>query len=300
MAHGAASERPLVGLSLMPGDDFRQAAYPLFEAGEVEILEWSFDVGWGPAGVPAWARLLIDAYAESDRLLGHGVTLSPFSGAWQPRHERWLARLAGECRERSYRHVSEHFGFMTAGDFEDGAPLPVPMTPSVLALGRERLLRLADVTGRPVGLENLAFAFGLDDVRGQGELLGRLLDQVDGFLVLDLHNLYCQVANFGQEPERLLESYPLDRVRELHVSGGSWSTPSVPGAAAVRRDTHDQAVPEEVFALVDLALARCARVEAVILERLDGTLGDPVEAEQLRRDYRRLAALVQGTAHAGG
>jgi uncharacterized protein (UPF0276 family) len=300
MAHGAASERPLVGLSLMPGDDFRQAAYPLFEAGEVEILEWSFDVGWGPAGVPAWVRLLIDAYAESDRLLGHGVTLSLFSGAWQPRQEQWLARLEGECRERSYRHVSEHFGFMTAGGFEDGAPLPVPMTPSVLALGRERLLRLADVTGRPVGLENLAFAFGLDDVRGQGELLGGLLDQVDGFLVLDLHNLYCQAANFGQEPERLLESYPLDRVRELHVSGGSWSTPSVPGAAAVRRDTHDGAVPEEVFALADLALARCGRVEAVILERLDGTLGDPAEAEQLRRDYRRLAALVQGTARAGG
>lgn len=300
MAHGADNARPHLGLSLMPGDDFRRAVYPLFEAGEVEILEWSFDMGWGPAGIPAWARLLLDAYAQSDRLLGHGVSLGLLSGAWHPHQERWLASLGDECRERSYRHVSEHFGFMSAASFGYGAPLPVPSTPSVLALGRERLQRLADVAGRPVGLENLALAFGLDDVRGQGELLDRLLDHVDGFLVMDLHNLYCQVVNFGQEPDRLLDAYPLERVRELHVSGGSWSMPSLPGAVAVRRDTHDAAVPDEVFALVDMALARCAHVEAVILERLDGTLDGPGEAEQLRRDYRCLAALIQGTEHAHG
>jgi hypothetical protein len=40
---------PWVGLSLMMESDFFHAAQPLFEAGEVEVLEWSFDMGWALA-----------------------------------------------------------------------------------------------------------------------------------------------------------------------------------------------------------------------------------------------------------
>ena len=50
------TSRPLVGVSLMLEDDFARAAYPLFDMGEIEILEWSFDVGWPPANVSLQAR----------------------------------------------------------------------------------------------------------------------------------------------------------------------------------------------------------------------------------------------------
>ena len=288
---------PLIGLSLMLGDDVRLATYPLFEAGEVELVEWSFDGSFGSYQLPVWAEALLETYARNGRLLGHGVELSLLSGQWTERQERWMKCFEAEQARRSYRHISEHFGFMSAGDFAPGAPLPVPMTPEALTLGRDRLQRLAEIAGRPIGLENLAFAFGQDDVRGQGEFLDRLLDPIDGFLLLDLHNLYCQAANFDIEPDRLLDWYPLDRVRELHVSGGSWSESTV-SSQAIRRDTHDAEVPEPVFKLLPLALARCPGVEAVIFERLEGTVSTPGAAEQLRRDYRRIAELVR--KHADG
>ena len=81
------AERPLIGLSLMLEDDFLRAALPLFEAGEVEVLEWSFDVGWGLPALPAWAEELLACYSDQGRLLGHGVTYSALSGV-QPRSTR--------------------------------------------------------------------------------------------------------------------------------------------------------------------------------------------------------------------
>src|SRR4029453_13258630 len=56
------AERPLVGLSLMLEEDFLRAALPLFEAGEIEVLEWSFDVGWGLPALPTWADELLACY----------------------------------------------------------------------------------------------------------------------------------------------------------------------------------------------------------------------------------------------
>jgi hypothetical protein len=45
-------------------------------------------------------------------------------------------------------------------------------------------------------LENLALSFSVDDVKHQGEFLEKLVEPVNGFLILDLHNLYCQSHNF--------------------------------------------------------------------------------------------------------
>jgi uncharacterized protein len=127
--------------------------------------------------------------------------------------------------------------------------------------------------------------------------LEELLQPVNGFLVLDLHNLYCQVHNFGR-PSRylrsraaadLLASYPLQRVRELHVSGGSWSGVN----SQIRRDTHNGAVPEEVFDLLTLALERCPQVEVVIFERMGNTLTDESEVEGFRKDFYRIKERVR-------
>src|SRR5687768_7359343 len=113
-----------VGLMLAPAEDFREAALPLFEEGIVGALEWSVDMGWGPAGIPPWARALLDAYSEADRLYGHGVEMSLLSADSSARQERWLERLRREVKERRFVHFSEHYGFMTAGRFTDGTPLP--------------------------------------------------------------------------------------------------------------------------------------------------------------------------------
>ena len=277
-----------VGLNLHAHDDFRAASLPLFEAGQVEILEYSFDTGW--AGEPEWLTQLVNYYSDSKLLLGHGVQFSALSGKDHPQQERWLEHLRREVERRNYTHISEHFGFMTTASFHDSAPLPVPRSRRTLELGRARLTMLREVAGVPIGLENLAFAFGPHDVREQGAFLDELLAPSDGFLLLDLHNIFCQMFNFDIRADALLDLYPLQRVRELHVSGGSWSQFEF---GKFRRDTHDGAVPEEVYDLVAIALERCPNVESVIFERLGGTMPSEDLRASFREDYRRLRELVR-------
>src|SRR5262245_58360081 len=145
--------RPWIGIALMPEPEFLASAHSLFAEGLVDVLEWSFDVGWPPALVPAWATELIDYFAAAGRLLGHGVSYSPLSAGDGRRQEEWLASFRKEIVARRYLHVSEHFGFASASNFHQSAPLPVPRCQAALELGRERLSRLADLTEVPVGLE---------------------------------------------------------------------------------------------------------------------------------------------------
>lgn len=280
------------GLSLMLEDAFLQASLPLFEDGAVDALEWSFDVGWGRDALPAWAESLLDDYSRSGNLIGHGVTFSPLSGEWTDRTQWWIEQLQAELHKRRYLHISEHFGFMAAGDFHKCAPLPVPLTESTLRLGRERLRVLADIAHCPVGLENLALALGMRDVMEQGIFLRGLLEPVDGFLVLDLHNLYCQMMNFGCTAAEILSTYPLERVREMHISGGSWMEATTVRGTPIRRDTHDEDVPDAVFDLLAETLPQCPGTEVVIFERLGPSLADPATHEGMRKDFLRMKSII--------
>ncbi|MBX7082900.1 MAG: DUF692 domain-containing protein [Nannocystaceae bacterium] len=271
-----------IGLSLMLEDAWREAALPLFERGDVDALEWSFDQAWRRP-LPSWAAALLDHYAAADRLWGHGVTMSPGSVDAGDRHEAWLQRLQHELPQRRLRGVSEHFGFMVAGAIDLGAPLPLPDGPGARAVLRRNLARLAAVAGVPVGIENLALALCRDDAWQQGPMLADVLAHVDGYLVLDLHNLWCQLVNFELDPLATLQRYPLQRARCIHVSGGSWW-----GEARFRRDTHDDEIPEPVLALLQQAVPLCPALEVVVIERLGETLvGHP---DALQRDLERVRA----------
>ncbi len=286
-------DKPRLGLSLMPTDDFQQASLPLFQKDRVDALEWSFDFTWNGVSIEPWAKELLDAYSSAHALTGHGVNLSTLSARLSHRQEDWLKNAREEFKKRKYVHASEHFGFSEAGPIKHGAPLAVPMNKESLSKGKEMMKRYADATGCPVGLENLAFAFSLDDVKKQGEFINELISCVDGFLLLDLHNIFCQIANFGVSELELLNSYPLSKVREIHLSGGSWS-PSVSGKrAAVRRDTHDDGVPQEVFNLSALALKMCPNIEFVILERLGNTMFDLDQQEEFRDDFESIEQILE-------
>ena len=123
-----------------------------------------------------------------------------------------------------------------------------------------------------------------------------VLEREDDFIVLDVHNLYCQTENFNLEPDAALAQYPVSRVREIHVSGGSY-LPAWPQAPeeTVRCDTHDAAVPEPVFDLLARALGRFSNVQAVIFERLGGTMRTDADADAFGRDYLRVKRIVEAS-----
>src|SRR6185295_16788074 len=173
----------------------------------------------------------------------------------------------------------------------EGAPMPVPFCDGALEIGRERLRALRERARVPIGLENLALAFSRTDVESQGAFVDSLLADADSFVVLDLHNLWCQSVNFGIAAGDLLRSWPLSRVRELHLSGGRWSALRS-DVKPFRRDTHDSAIPAEVLALLPIALASCPNAEVVIVERLGETLASREDEASFAEDVRRVREAV--------
>ncbi|WP_243900110.1 multinuclear nonheme iron-dependent oxidase [Hymenobacter defluvii] len=278
-------------------DHLLAAALPLLEAGQVEAVEWSFDTLFDGRQLPNWFAELLTAYGEQGRLIGHGVYYSLLSGRWTPEQAQWLEQLRLLAARFHFDHITEHFGSFTGQNFHTGAPLPVPYTAATLRLGQDRLLRVADACQCPVGLENLAFAYSLEEVQRHGEFLEKLLAPVNGFLILDLHNLYCQLHNFNLSTDSLLALYSLHRVREIHISGGSWEYSQVEQGRQIRRDTHDEAVPDEVFALLERTIPQCPQLKYVVLEQLGTGLRTEASQHQFRQDFQRMAAIVEASRH---
>jgi len=283
--------RPWVGISLMPEADFIESALPLFQNSEIDVIEWSFDTLKSNRKEPEWLSILLNDYSKNGRLIGHGVRYSLLDARWGANQTKWLQQLSKTIKKYNYRHITEHFGFMTSSNFHKGAPLPVPLNKTTLAIGQDRLKRLQNVAGLNVGIENLAFAFSEKQVKEQGEFLEKLIMPINGFLILDLHNIWCQSVNFKIDALALIKSYPLNKVKEIHVSGGSWATVST-SKNKVRRDTHDEAVPKQVFDLLKQALPLCKNLECVIFERLGNTITTLEDKRQFIKDFRKIKKIV--------
>ena len=269
------------------------AALPLFESEKVAAIEWSFDTLYKVADIPTWFVELLQTFSKEKRLIGHGIYFSLFSGAWTKEQQNWLEHLSKVSRAFHFDHITEHFGFMTGENFHQGAPISIPFTTSTLSIGQDRLKRIYNACYCPVGIENLAFSYSIDEVKRHGDFLSKLVAPVNGFIILDLHNLYCQSKNFDIPVDEMLELYPLDLVREIHISGGSWEDSVVKPGFRIRRDTHDEAVPAEVFELLRMIMPRCSRLKYVVLEQLSMGLETQNKQERFRLDFEQMDDIIQ-------
>lgn len=286
--------KPLLGLSLMPEPEFVSAILPLLQANKIDVFEWSFDTAFD-SEEPEWLSNLLDFYSSNDRLLGHGVYYSLFDAKWTIRQNEWLEKLKIEVQKRNYNHVTEHFGFMNTENFHQGIPLPVSLNSKTLQIGVDRISRLQDALDVPVGIENLAFAFSVNDVKEQGDFLNQLTESVGGFLLLDLHNIYCQSQNFGVNLKDLIDSYPLEKVQEIHLSGGSWQESIYSKNKLIRRDTHDDSIPEEVFLVLPYVFSKCKNLKNIIIERLGNTMNTDDEKLNFINDYHKVLRIIEET-----
>lgn len=231
--------------------------------------------------------------------VAHGVGYSVGTDARidAPRRRQWLERVAEDHRTFRFRWWTDHLGVTVANGHALTLPLPLPMDAGAAAVVRRRLREMQRVVPR-VGVENSAQYFVVGDPLDEPAFLRRILRARGFHLLLDLHNVHTMAVNLGFDARewlaRAVRERVLDRVVEIHLSGGSSSDPSwLPSRRELRLDAHDSSVPEEVWALLAEALPRCRRLRGVTLERMEGTLADadvPAFREELVRLRRMLEA----------
>lgn len=224
--------------------------------------------------------------------VAHGVGFSLGTARRDPeRDERWLRRIRADHAIFGFEWYTDHLGVTLLDGHELALPLPLPMTDGAAVLVRRSLARLQGAVP-DVGFENSTFYYHLGDPLDEPAWIARALAAPRTHLLLDLHNVHTTAENAGFDPREYLARAPLEKVVEIHVSGGSTSEEGwLPSRRRMRLDSHDGAVPEEVWRLLEAVLPRCPNLRGVTLERMEGTVGEadvPLLREELLRARRSL------------
>jgi uncharacterized protein (UPF0276 family) len=89
------------------------------------------------------------------------------------------------------------------------------------------------------------------------QFLDAVCREADCDLLLDINNIHVNAVNHGFDAAQFLAGVPSARVRQLHLAGHSRQ-----GQLLI--DTHDQPVPEPVWALYRQAVTRFGAVPVMI------------------------------------
>jgi uncharacterized protein (UPF0276 family) len=222
----------------------------------------------------------------------HGVSLGLASTV--PVEPRRLDRIARLIEATGAESWSEHLAFVRGGGIEIGHLAAPPRNEALVEGACRNLERAVQIVGCAPQVENIATlvvppASRLDEA----EWIERIVCGAGVRLLLDLHNLYANAVNFGDDPHSLLCRLPLERVNVVHLSGGRW----IDGPDGARRllDDHLHDIPPEVFALLS-ELGRLAPQSVTIVIERDGRF-PPIARLLEQLDIAR-AALAAGRAAA--
>jgi uncharacterized protein (UPF0276 family) len=95
------------------------------------------------------------------------------------------------------------------------------------------------------------------------DYFAKMMDQADCGMLLDAAHLGVYQLVTGHRPKDGLDGFPLDRVVEIHVAGG---TPFTSGGRTFVDDDHNPEVLPATWEILDAVLPRAANLKAVVFE----------------------------------
>jgi uncharacterized protein (UPF0276 family) len=233
---------------------------------------------------------VLDALREHLPVALHGVSLN--LGGADPLDEEYLASLAGLVRNAAPPVVSDHLCWtgVEGRNLHDLAPLP--HTEEALRHVAGRIRAVQDRLGRRIAVENVSsYLRFADDGMSEWEFLVGVAEEADCGILLDVNNVYVNAWNHGFDARRYLDAIPPARVLQIHLAGHSQS-------GALRIDTHDYPICDEVLELYALAIRRLGPVSTLVEwdDRLPDLDGLEAEAERVRGVLARALEEEHGAA----
>jgi uncharacterized protein len=226
----------------------------------------------------------------------HGTGAGLASAA--PVEEKLLAKMARLVEMVQPEAWSEHLAFVRGGGCEIGHLAAVPRNAVTVENTAANVARARRIVGMTPLVENIATLIAPPaSSMTEAEWLSGVAVAADAPLLLDLHNLYANDANFGGDreaaPLSALRQLPLERVRTVHIAGGHWISAGRNSSERRLLDDHLHPVPDAVFSMLEELAALAPQPLTVVLER-DGAyppMGDLLLELQLAR-----AAMRRGRA----
>ena len=211
------------------------------------------------AGGPPHAQLgkLRQDYALSI----HGVGLS--IGSMQPLDRTHLARLKILCDRYEPESFSEHLAWSSHDTVFMNDLLPLPYTETMLARVAEHVDAVQETLRRQMLLENPAtYLLFEESTLEETEFLAEVVKRTGCGLLLDVNNVFVASTNHNMDPRAYLARFPLQWVREIHLSGHSETSDDQ--GAPLLIDSHDTPVKDPVWALYEDVIASTGPVATLI------------------------------------
>jgi uncharacterized protein (UPF0276 family) len=200
----------------------------------------------------------LDLLRRNFPLIPHGLAMS--LGSAEGLDDRYVKNYANLVQRLNPPWCSEHIAFTRAGGIDIGHLAPLPKTDTSLRVLHNNISKLQDQLQTPLILENITEMFRYPDESYDGaDFLGKLCEQNDIGLLLDVTNLFINAANQGFDPVLHLKRLPTDRIVQLHFVGGF-----VENGKWV--DSHAHNTNAEIWDLMR-EVANIANVKGSILER---------------------------------
>lgn len=288
MNHRPRAIPPRAGVGLKPA----HYAAVLERAPDIGFFEVHAENYMGAGGPP---HRYLTAIRERYPLSLHGVGLS--IGGDHPLDREHLKRLRGLIERYQPGLFSEHLAWSTHGSTFLDDLLPLPYTTETLKCVARHIDEAQEALRCQMLLENpstyLTFA---ESTWTEVDFLAEVVKRTGCALLLDVNNVYVACTNQMWDPDRYIESFPLEHVREIHLAGHSRDEDDQGRALLI--DSHDGPVAEIVWRLYEHAIAKVGPTPTLIERdaKLPGFC--ELEREACRADAVLIAAATKVTDEA--
>lgn len=213
----------------------------------------------------------------------HGVSLSIASV--DPLNTDYLKRLKNLVERVEPSIVSDHCCWTGFAGQNLHDLMPVPFTREAVDHIADRVLKVQDVLGRRIFLENVSSYISYKHSEmSEWEFLKELVTKADCGLLLDVNNVYVSSINHSFDPMDYIRAIPKERVGQIHLAGHSEREE---GGETFLIDTHDGPVCDAVWALFEKTVAHVGPVSTMVEWDAEIPSYDRLEEEVMKADAIR-------------
>jgi uncharacterized protein (UPF0276 family) len=122
--------------------------------------------------------------------------------------------------------------------------------------------------------------------------LATLAERADCLILLDINNVIVSAKNHGFDPRTFVDGLPSERIQQFHLANHE-------DRGTYKFDSHEGAVPDEVWALYEHALRRHGPVSSLVEWDESVPPWETLRAEQCQAQARAVEVLGdRGSLHA--
>jgi uncharacterized protein (UPF0276 family) len=174
----------------------------------------------------------------------HGLSLN--IGGQAPLDEAFIRRVKQFLETYNMRIYSEHLSYC-ADDGHLYDLMPIPFTEEAVHYVAERIMRVQDIIGQRMAMENASYYAAVGKEMEEIEFVNAVLEEADCLFHIDINNIYVNSINHCYDAEAFLKELPGDRIAYAHIAGHYVE------AEDLRVDTHGADVIDPVWKLLDVA-----------------------------------------------